>query len=56
MNNLLSANGEGTNAKSQQDFEPLAPKQLADDILAKAQRSVEDLGQDSDHVQGTNPR
>lgn len=56
MNNLLPANVEGRNAKSQQDVEPPAPNQFADDILAKAQRSVEDLGQDSDHVQGTNPR
>jgi len=56
MNNVLPANVEGRNAKSQEDFEPLAPKQFAPDILAKAQRSVEDLGQDSEHVQGTNPR
>lgn len=56
MNNVLPANVEGRNAKCQEDFESLAPNQFAPDILAKAQRSVEDLDQDSDHVQGTNPR
>ena len=56
MNNVLPANVEGRNPKSQEDFESLAPNQFAPDILAKAQRSVEDLDQDSDHVQGTNPR
>jgi hypothetical protein len=38
MNNLLPANVEGRNAKSQEDFERLAPKQFAGEILAKVKR------------------
>jgi hypothetical protein len=53
MNNVLPANVEGRNAKCQEDFESLAPKQFAPVILAKAQRSVEEVCHGQLYAKGT---